>query len=279
MESKIVLITGATDGIGLAAALRLAQMGARVVGVGRNPEKAARAADFVRQQVGVEVDFLIANLSSIQQTRHLAEEFRQRFSRLDVLLNNAGALFDRRQVSVDGLEMTFALNHMSYFVLALELLDLLRAGPPARVINVSSEMHRGARLDFADLQSTHHYSAWDAYAKSKLANVLFTYELARRLQGTQVTANALSPGYVATSFGRSDRRPIRIGPWEAPKPGARSPEKGALTSVYLAASPDVEGLSGRYFADEHELPSSTESHDEGAARRLWEVSWRLTAGG
>lgn len=277
MEGKTVLVTGATDGIGLVSALRLAQMGARVAGVGRNSEKAERARAYIRQQGGGEVDFLIADLSSIRQVRRLAGEFRQRYASLDVLLNNAGALFAQRQESAEGLEMTFALNHLSYYLLTMELLDRLKASAGGRVINVSSDMHLRTRLDFDDLQMTRQYSGWDAYAKSKLANVLFTYELARRLQGTTVTSNALHPGYVATSFGRTDRAPIRLGRWEQPKPGALSPEEGANTSTYLASSPEVEGVSGRYFVNQRATPSSPESYDESAARKLWEYSARLAA--
>lgn len=276
MNNKVVLITGATNGIGRVAALELAKMGARVVIVGRSREK----TEAVRQEIqaaGGSADSLLADLSALDEIRRLAAEFRARYDRLDVLLNNAGAIFARRQTTADGFEMTFALNHLSYFLLTNLLLDVLKASAPARIINVSSDAHRSAQMNFDDLQHEKSYGmgGFQAYGRSKLANVLFTYELARRLAGTGVTANALHPGFVATGFGRN-------------MPGlmnrvmgimhrfALTPEQGAQTLIYLASSPEVEGMTGKYFDKNRPVRSSPASYDEAAQKRLWDISEWLT---
>jgi retinol dehydrogenase-12 len=191
------------------------------------------------------------------------------------LVNNAGALFSRRQLSRDDIEMTFALNHLAYFLLTHLLLDPLKASASARIVNVSSEAHRGARLDFADLQGQHSYSGWRAYARSKLANILFTYELARRLEGTGVTANALHPGFVATSFGRNNRNITGLF-FRIAQLAAISPEEGAKTIIHLASSPEVQDITGRYFVKQKAVRSSQVSYDRAAAERLWKVSAELT---
>ncbi len=276
MKDKIVLITGATSGIGAVTARSLARQGATVVLVGRSAEKAAAAVQSIRADTGSErVDFLLADLSAQAQVRRLADEFKQKYDRLDVLLNNAGAIFMKRELSVDQVEMTFALNHLSYFLLTHQLLDMLQASKPARIVNVSSEGHRGARLNFSDLENKHGYTIMKAYGQSKLANIYFTYGLAATLAETGVTVNALHPGFVATNFGKNN------GGFISRMMGivqlmAITPEEGALTSIYLASSPEVEGVSGKYFIKCRAVPSSPVSYDMSAARKLWDCSKELT---
>jgi NAD(P)-dependent dehydrogenase (short-subunit alcohol dehydrogenase family) len=275
IHGKVCLVTGATSGVGLVTARELAQQGAHVVLVGRNREKCAAAVKQIQVQTGShKVEALLADLSSQQQVRDLARQFRERHKRLDVLVNNAGGIWMTRQETVDGLEMTFAVNHLAYFHLTLLLLDLLKTSAPARIVNVASRAHTGAALDFDDLLSKRHYRGWQAYARSKLANLLFTYELARRIAGTGVTANALHPGFVATGFGAGTGwRGLLL------RLGARlyaiSPEQGARTVVYLAASPEVAGVNGKYFFKQQAVPSSPASYDEAAAKRLWQVSLEM----
>uniref|UniRef100_A0A7C4KHI3 SDR family oxidoreductase n=1 Tax=Anaerolinea thermolimosa TaxID=229919 RepID=A0A7C4KHI3_9CHLR len=272
LTGKVILITGATDGIGKHTAENLARMGAHVVIIGRNAQKTESVVEAIRESSGnPSVDYLVGDLSAQREVRRLADEFRTRFGKLHVLINNAGALFMQRQLSPDGLEMTFALNHLAYFLLTLLLTDLLMASAPARVVNVSSAAHRNATLDLNDLQNEISYSGWKAYARSKLANLYFTYELARRLEGSRVTANALHPGFVATHFGRSNGgifRPL----FRLFQVAAISPEEGARTSVYLASSPEVEGVSGKYFERCKIVPSSPESYNAATARHLWDLS-------
>ena len=276
MHGKVCMITGATSGIGLITAQTLARQGATVIVVGRNPERGTATVNRIKQQTGnPAVEWMVADLSAQVQVRHLARQFQERFARLDVLVNNAGALFARRSLSVDGIEMTFALNHLAYFLLTNLLLDTLKASAPARVVNVSSAAHRGARINFADLQGRQGYGGWRAYAQSKLANILFTYELARRLDGTGVTANALHPGFVATNFGRDNRGLVAL-TMRVLQLAAISPEQGARTIIYLAAAPEVEGMSGKYFVKEQVIPSSEASYDRDAAQRLWQVSAEMT---
>ena len=272
LEGKICMVTGATSGIGLVTALELARTGASVVIVSRNAERCAKSAETIRQETGASsVDFIAANLSSQAQIRQLVDTFRQRYPSLHVLVNNAGAFFLRRQQSVDGIEMTFALNHLSYFLLTNLLLDTLLASAPARIVNVSSGAHKGARINFDDLSAKRRYSGWRAYAQSKLANVFFTYELARHLEGTGVTANTLHPGFVATNMGRNNTAFARL-IMPLVQRGALTPEQGARTSVYLASSPEVEGVSGKYFFEGKAIASDPATYDQETARRLWEVS-------
>jgi len=276
VQGKICLVTGATSGIGLVTARELAQQGAHVLLVGRNPVKCADIVEQIRAQTGNrDVDALLADVSSQQQIRELAREVGQRYPRLDVLINNGGGLWLKRELTVDGLEMTFAVNHLAYFLLTQLLLDTLRASAPARVVNVASNAHRNATLDFDDLQGERRYRGWQAYCRSKLANILFTYELARRVAGTGVTANALHPGWVATAFGGNNGWRGRLLQLAARYRGI-SPEDGARTVLYLAAAPEVTGVSGQYFDKERAVPSSTVSYDEAAAKRLWQVSLELT---
>jgi NAD(P)-dependent dehydrogenase (short-subunit alcohol dehydrogenase family) len=266
MNGKVCLITGATDGLGKASARILAERGATVVGVGRNPYKIEAALDYIKLHTdNPNIEMLRADLSSQAQVRALAAEFRAKYDRLDVLMNNAGNMLRPRQESEDGIEMTFALNHLSYFLLTNLLLDMLIDSAPARIVNVSSGIHTSGKIDFDDLGNSR-YVPYDAYADSKLANVLFTYELARRLEGTGVTANVLHPGGVATNIGIDAGFQAR----------GVSPEEGAQTQIYLAASPEVEGVTGKYFVRCRAVPSSQASYDEDTAGRLWAVSAQMT---
>jgi NAD(P)-dependent dehydrogenase (short-subunit alcohol dehydrogenase family) len=276
MASRTCLVTGATAGIGLITALELARRGARVVGVGRSPEKNAAALARIQRETGnPRVSYLQADLSSFAEVRRLAAEFRQKYNPLHVLVNNAGAFFSTRRETADGLEMTFALNHLSPFLLTNLLLDVIQASAPARIVNVASGAHVGSPMNFDDLQSTRRYSSWAAYSMSKLANVMFTYALARRLENTGVTANALHPGFVDSNIGKDDNRWYR---WLMflMKPITLSPEKGALTSLYLATSPEVDTITGHYFDKQRAIPSSKISYDLAQQDRLWAVSAKLT---
>jgi NAD(P)-dependent dehydrogenase (short-subunit alcohol dehydrogenase family) len=276
MRGKVCLVTGATAGIGLATARGLARQGASVFIVGRSPERAEAAVNQLRSVSGTpEIGWFAADLSSLADVGRLAATVRERCPRVDVLVNNAGGIYLTREESVDGIEMTWAVNHLSYFVLTNLLLSQLNAGHPARIVNVASDAHKGASINFDDVEAKSRYSAWRSYQQSKLANILFTYELARRLEGTSVTANALHPGFVKTSI-------FRHPTWRAwlvrrvADVIALSPERGARTSIYLASSPDVANVSGRYFVKEKPATSSPQSLDRAAASRLWELSQKMT---
>lgn len=272
MEGKICLITGGTNGIGKSTAQVLAKMGATVVIVGRNAPKTAQVVEEIRAASGNEnVDSLLADLSSQQEVRRLADEFKSKYPHLHVLLNNAGAVFLQRQLSVDSIEMTFALNHLAYFLLTNLLLDTIKASAPARIINVSSGAHTSGKIEFDNLQGERAYG-FRAYGNSKLANILFTMELARRLEGTGVTVNALHPGFVATGFGKNNGKIIAALFGIFAPLVARSPAKGAETSIYLASSPSVEGITGKYFYDSHVTPTAPQATDMVVASKLWDVS-------
>jgi NAD(P)-dependent dehydrogenase (short-subunit alcohol dehydrogenase family) len=247
--------------------------------VGRDRERTSQAVEFVKTQTGNQsVSYLLADLSSIQEVRRLAQEFKDKYQTLDVLLNNAGAFFLTRKVSVDGYEMTLAVNHLNYFLLTDLLLDMLKAAPSARIVNVASGAHYQGHVNFDDLQSQHGYiyNGNRAYGMSKLMNVLFTYELARRLKGTNVTANCLHPGFVASNFAGNNGWFVRTAMRFIP--GRISEEEGAKCPIFLASSPDVQGASGKYFNyDTKETRSSEESYDQNVARRLWDVSEKLVA--
>jgi retinol dehydrogenase 12 len=276
MHGKVCLITGATDGIGRVTAETLAVAGATVVIAGRNAKKTAEVVRAIKEKSGNElIDSLIADLSSQADVRHLAAAFRQRYDSLDVLVNNAGGIFMSRKTSVDGIEMTFALNHLAYFLLTNLLLDLLIASAPARIINVSSGAHMAGQLKLDGIKNPRIYNGWPAYSNSKLANVVFTYELARRLKGTGVTANVLHPGFVATQFGRSNGGFYDL-LFNLFQIGAISPEKGAETIIYLAISPEVKDTTGKYFYRCKPVASSRLSYDETTAHRLWDYSLELT---
>jgi retinol dehydrogenase-12 len=278
MRGKVCLVTGATSGIGAVTARELARQGARVIVAGRSAEKGARTVAQIRAETGAgDVESLTADLSVRAEVARLAEMVRERCPRLDVLVNNAGAMYWSRTLSADGLEMTLALNHFSYFTLTNLLLPLLRESAPARIINVASDAHKGAAIDFDDIELKQRYSGWKAYQQSKLANILFTYELARRLEGTKVTANTLHPGFVRTNF--LDVFKNAWGGWllrQIANVIALSPEQGALTSIYLASSPEVEGVSGRYYIKQKPIDSSPASQDRAAAERLWKLSEEMS---
>ncbi len=277
MSGRICLVTGATSGIGAATALVLAREGATVVGVGRDPKRCAASAQRIARATGSSVGFLLADLSAQEEIRDLAREFQSRYPRLDVLVNCAGARFDERRLSRDGYEMTFALNHLSYFLLTMLLFEQMSGG--GRIINVASAAHASCPgVDFDDLQGERGYCGKKAYAQSKLANLLFSCELDRRLAGTGVTVNAASPGNVLSRFARNNG----ILSWArhiagSLKSGALvTPVKGAETVVFLACSPEMEGVSGGYFANCREARRSDPSRDLSAAEHLWEVSLALT---
>jgi retinol dehydrogenase 14 len=275
MAGRAVLVTGGSRGIGRATALGLATMGARVAITGRDHERTEGAAREIRAAGGGQVDVFVADLSAQSEVRRLADEVLQSFSRIDVLINNAGGYWHTRHVTADGLERTFAVNHLAPFLLTNLLLDRLKQSAPARVVTVSSNAQTTGRIDFDDLQGERSYSGGRAYNQSKLANVLFSYQLARSLQTTSVTANALHPGVVSTSFGAEDPGGLQRLFVPIIRPFMKTPTQGAATSIYLASAPDLEQVTGRYFANSKLKRSSKRSYDEAAAARLWQVSAEL----
>jgi NAD(P)-dependent dehydrogenase (short-subunit alcohol dehydrogenase family) len=276
MRDKTVLVTGATNGIGLVTARELARMGAQVTIVSRNAEKCAAVAEAIKKETGNPVEFIPADLSTLAGIMQAAAGFRQCHNRLHVLVNNAGGFFNKRSVTCDGLEMTFALNHVNYFLLTNLLLEVLKDSAPARVINVASGIHMGARLEFDNLQGEKRYAGFRAYGQSKLANVIFTYELARRLEESGVTVNTLHPGYVDTGLSLNNGFFFRVFARLSARLFGRKSEEGAQTSIYLASSPEVEGVTGKYFTDCKPVQSSLESYDNATAEKLWQVSLELT---
>src|SRR5664279_6649212 len=272
MYGHTVLITGGTGGIGRATALGLATMGAHVAICGRDDERTANAGRAIRATGGGSVDTFVADLSSQSQVRRLADEVLQRLPRLDVLVNNVGGYWNTRHVTADGLERTFAVNHLAPFLLTDLLLDRLKASAPARIVTVSSGAQAMGKIGFDDLQGERKYSGQQAYNQSKLANVMFTYELSRRLDGSGVTATVLHPGVVRTGFAAEDHSPMWRVLLPLVRPFLKTPEKGAATSIYLASAPEVEGVTGKYFADSKTKTSSRSSYDTAAAARLWQMS-------
>lgn len=276
MQGKICLVTGATSGIGEVTALELAGMGAEVIVVSRNPQKVNATVERIRAETNTPgVHGFTADLSLLSQVHDLAVKIRDQLDRLDVLVNNAGAYFHQRQETAEGLELTFALNHLNYFLLTNLLLDLIVQTPGARIVNVSSDAHRGSKIHFNDLELHHGYSGFRAYGQSKLANVLFTYRLARQLQGQDVTVNALHPGFVNSGFGLNNGVLVKAAMTIAQIFG-RSPEEGARTVIYLASSPEVDGVNGAYFTDEKPVRSSSISYDEEIQEKLWQISLEKT---
>ena len=275
MAGRTVLVTGGTSGIGRATALGLAAMGAQLAITGRDRERTEDAAREIRGAGGGQVDVFVADLSAQSQVRRLADEVLQRLPRIDVLVNNAGGFWNTRHVTADGLERTFALNHLAPFLLTSLLLGRLKRTAPARVVTVSSNVQARGRIDFDDLQAERSYSGARAYNQSKLANVLFTYELARRLEGTAVTANALHPGLVRTSFGAEDPGAVQRLFVPFVRPFMKTPARGAATSIQLASAPGLEHVTGRFFAGGKPSRSSERSYDQAAAARLWQVSTEL----
>ena len=280
MSTQTVMVTGATAGIGKVTARELARQGARVVIVGRSEPKCQATVDEVRRAAGHDqVEYLLADLSSLAETRAVATQFKARYDRLDVLVKNVGAVFMEFGETVDGIERTFALNHLSgYFVLTNELLDVLKGSAPARIVNVSSDAHTGGKLAFGHLEMRDNYSGFRQYGNTKLMNILFTNVLARRLEKARVTANALHPGFVASNFGTNNAKW-----WVRPTMKfmhlfAMSEDRGAETSIYLATSPDVEGVTGKYFVKCEEKTPAAAALAESDQHRLWEASEEMVAG-
>jgi NAD(P)-dependent dehydrogenase (short-subunit alcohol dehydrogenase family) len=278
MKGRTCVVTGATSGIGLASAAALAERGARLVLLARTPSRADEAARAIRVRApAAEVEVVFGDLAALAEIRRAAPEILARCPRIDVLLNNAGVFYLRRRTSADGFEATFAVNHLAYFLLTNLLLDRLRETPGARIVSVASDAHRfGGPLDFEDLQGERRYRPFTVYGRSKLCNILWTRELARRLSGSGVTANCCHPGAVATRLGQTGalwtqtlRRVLGL--------FMLSPEQGARTSVWLATAPELAGTSGRYFSKQREVEASRPARDDTAARRLWEVSEALVA--
>jgi len=277
MENKIVLITGANSGIGKATAISLAEMGAHVVMMSRDMEK----GEIARQEVmgasrSNQVDLMQCDLASMENIRGFSAQFKAKYPRLDILINNAGIFTDHRLETKDGFEYQIGVNHLGHFLLTSLLLDLMKDSAPARIINVSSAAHFGGKVDFEDLHQTSKYSGWKAYAQSKLANILFTYELAHRLAGTGITVNCLHPGFVKTrfAFNRESEKPHPM--MKLLSPFTLNALSGAATTIYLAASPEVDGITGKYFAKRKQKASSRASYDLVAAEKLWNLSAALT---
>jgi len=279
MNGKICLVTGANSGIGKATALGLAKMGATVVMVCRDANKGEAALSEIKRKSGSNsVDLLLADLSSQEAIRRLATEYKSKYQQLHVLINNAGVYYTKRHVTVNGLEAMFAVNYLARFLLTNLLLDIIEQSAPARIINVAGAYHAKGKINFDDLQGEKDFDGQRANHQSKLADVLFTYELARRLEGTGVTINCLHPGMVATDLIDKDKDfPVFFKYlYKLSRPLMKSPVKGAETSIYLASSPEVESVTGRYFVNKKIAESSPESHDPQLAQRLWAVSEKLS---
>jgi NAD(P)-dependent dehydrogenase (short-subunit alcohol dehydrogenase family) len=278
MGEKTILVTGATAGIGRVTALELARDKFTVVLVGRNAEKCDHVVSEIKSATGNEnVSAIVGDLSLMAGVHAVADEFKRRHDRLDVLVNNAGAIFASRTVTAEGIESTWALNHLSYFLLTRQLLDVLKASAPARIVNVASDAHTGAKINFDDVQFARGYTAWKAYGQSKLANIMFTYELARRLNGLGITANALHPGAVATNFGKNNSGLVGKGIGLVMRVIGITPAQGAETSIYLASAPGLDGISGKYWVKRVSKASSMQSNIESDQRRLWNLSEEMLA--
>ena len=276
MSGKICMVTGATSGIGKVTAQALAAKGATVIVVARSQSRGEETVNEIKAKTGNQsVILMVADLSSQASVRQLAQNFKQHYSRLDVLVNNAGVFNFQRMVTVDGLENTFATNHLGHFLLTNLLLDTIKTSAPSRIINVSSDASQSGKIDFDDLQGEKRYSVAKAYSQSKLANVLFTVGLAKRLQGTGVTANSLHPGLVATNFGQNNGRLWGL-VFRLVYLVGISPEKGAETQIYLATSPDVANVTGKYFDKKKPVEPNPAAKDDATVERLWKVSEQLT---
>lgn len=277
MQDKICLITGATSGVGKAAARGLSKMGATIVGVGRDQTRCTEAAAEIRQDSGnPRIEFMLADLSDQNQVRRLADELIASYSRLDVLVNNAGAFFLRRKVSVQGIEMTWALNHLSYFLLTNLLLEIILDSAPARIVNVASGVHYRGKIHFEDLNLSTGYNGWKAYSQSKLANVLFTYELVRRIPDPSIAINTLTPGMIATRIGLNTGPLLKHLVRLVQSTSGKTPEDGAEIILYLASAEESSTIRGKFFMEGKAVKSSPISYDQDIARRLWEVSESMT---
>jgi len=274
IRGKTCMITGATSGIGRASAIELGRMGANLVLVCRDRQRGEELVRELGRAGNPAAELMLADLESQAQIRKLAADFLATKKPLHVLMNNAGVFNMKRRTTSDGLEQVFAVNHLAYFMLTLLLLDRIKESAPARIINISSDLHQRATLKFDDLGGERSYGGMSSYGQSKLANVLFTYELARRLAGTGVAVNCVHPGAVATNLARNNGLTTVV--WKLAGTFMKSPQSGARTQVYLASSQEVEGVTGKYFIDSKEARSSAESHDANIARRLWEVSVQMT---
>lgn len=265
MKAKIILVTGSTDGIGKQTVLDLAQTGATMLLHGRNRARGERVVDEIKKATGNDrIEIFIADFSSLNDVRSLAEQVRQKYNTLDVLINNAGVYETRHRTSEDGFEMTFAVNHLAPFLLTYLLLDLLKKAAPSRIINVSSIAHASS-IDFENLQGENHYGGYEAYALSKLCNILFTYKLARLLEGSGVTANCLHPGTISTKL-------LKAG-WGV---GGSPVTQGSVTPVYLTTATELGGVTGKYFMDKKQKKSSRISYDQKIQKKLWLISEQMT---
>lgn len=278
MPGKVCLVTGATAGIGKIAAAALAAQGAEVIITGRNPQKTIDSVQQIKSETGNQsVQYLLADFSDLKQVRDLAASFKERYSRLDILVNNAGTFLNTRINTCYDVEMTFLVNHLAPFLLTNLLLDIIQASAPARIVNVSSDAHKYGTLNFDDLGFNHGFFGMKAYARSKLANVLFTYELARRLDGSAVTVNAVHPGHVATDIWKNNFSIFGPALKYITSVFALTPQQGADALIYLASSPDLAEITGQYFVQRKAVPSSPLSYDEKTARQLWQMSVSLTS--
>ena len=276
MAEKVCLVTGGNSGIGKSVALGLAKMGATVVVVSRNKEKGETAVtDTVEKSGNKNVELIQADMSSQNSIHQLVNEFRARHEKLHLLINNAGVYLTKRSETEDGLESTFAVNHLGPFLLTSLLVDILKASAPSRIVNVTSDAHKGARVNFDDLQGERKFSGWQAYGQSKLAMILYTRGLAKKLEGTGVTVNSAHPGVVRTNFAKNNGGLVMLG-FRFLGIFFISPESAAKRILYVATSPDLEGVTGKYFTKMHEVKSSQESYDDDSARRLWQISEQLT---
>jgi retinol dehydrogenase 14 len=275
MKDKICIITGATSGMGFTTALALAGMGAKLGLVSRNKERGEKVVQAISEQTkNKNISLFLADLSSVAEIKKLGASLNNFYPQIDVLVNNAGAVNPKRIVTVDGFELTFAVNHLAYFLLTNLLLDKLKSSPSARIVSVASIASRAGKIHFNDLHFEKKFSSVGTYCQSKLANIMFTYELAHRLEGSNVTANCMHPGVVKTRFAGEMNGAMRL-MWKMGTPFFRSAEKGAETTIWLASSPDVEGVSGKYFNDKKETRSNRLSYNRDDQKRLWEVSEKL----
>lgn len=279
MKDKIVLVTGANSGMGKATCIEIAKLGAKVIMVCRDKQRGIEALEEVKEKSNnPSVELMFCDLGSIKEIKELTKEFKRKFEKLDILINNAGVILPGKHRTKDGLELQFGVNHLGHFFLTKELLDLIKKSPSGRIINVASGAHKIGRIYFEDINLDKNYTLWRAYAQSKLANILFTYELARKLKGTNVTANCLHPGAVATNMGINRKTGFGTLITKTLKPFFQTPREGAGTAIYLATSSEVQGITGKYFYKKKPIKSSMLSYDEHLAEKLWQFSEEIIEG-